>query len=133
MSTPAATVARTSDRSTADVTMRRLLRVPDGRDPEVREQDVHRLFSGSMLLSALRCLLSYVIFPIAAPAIGAAGGVGPAIGIPIALVALYFDARGVRRFWLADHKYRWAITGIYVAVMILVAVLLGENIAQLAR
>lgn len=112
--------------------MRRLLRVPD-QCPVARERDVHRLFSASILISALRCLLSYVVFPILAPAIGAAGGVGPAIGIPIALVALYFDAKGIRRFWLADHKYRWPITALYVAVMILVMILLGENVAQLAR
>ncbi|MGO9911540.1 MAG: hypothetical protein ACLPQS_10305 [Acidimicrobiales bacterium] len=134
MSSPAATVApaQAGERSPADVTMRRLLRVPDDARPTPRAQDVHRLFSASILISALRCLLSYVVFPIAAPAIGAAGGVGPAIGIPIALVALYFDARGIRRFWLADHKYRWAITGLYLAVMVLVTILLAENIAQLA-
>jgi hypothetical protein len=112
--------------------MRRLLRVPDDTSSTPRAEEVHRLFSASILISALRCLLSYVVFPIAAPAIGAAGGVGPAIGIPIALVALYFDARGIRRFWLADHKYRWAITGLYLAVMVLVTILLAENIAQLA-
>lgn len=111
--------------------MRRLLRVPS--EGEVTsERDVHRLFSASILVSALRCLLSYVVFPIAAPAIGAAGGVGPAIGIPIALVALYFDARGIRRFWLADHRYRWPITALYLAVMVLVCVLLGENVAQIS-
>lgn len=132
MSSPATAVGPAPERSAADEAMRRLLRVPRERPKSVRDQDVHRLFSASMLVSALRCLLSYVAFPILAPAIGAAGGVGPAIGIPIALVALYFDAKGIRRFWLADHRYRWPITGIYVAVMILVLVLLGENIAQLA-
>lgn len=110
--------------------MRRLLRVPE-QSPPPAEKDVHRLFSGSILVSALRCLLSYIVFPIVAPALGAAGGVGPAIGIPIALVALYFDAKGIRRFWLADHRYRWPITLLYLAVMSLVVVLLAENIAQL--
>jgi hypothetical protein len=132
VSSPATAVGPAPERSAADEAMRRLLRVPRERPKSVRDQDVHRLFSASMLVSALRCLLSYVAFPILAPAIGAAGGVGPAIGIPIALVALYFDAKGIRRFWLADHRYRWPITGIYVAVMILVLVLLGDNIAQLA-
>lgn len=117
-------------RSGADATMRRLLRVPD-QPPAVAERDVHRLFSGSILVSALRCLLSYVAFPILAPAIGAVGGVGPAIGIPIALVALYFDAKGIRRFWLADHRHRWPITALYVAVMILVCVLLAADLASL--
>lgn len=128
MSSPATTVLPPG-RSAADATMRRLLRVPD-RAVEVG--DVHRLFSGSILVSALRCLLSYVVFPIAAPAIGAAGGVAPAVGIPIAIVALFFDARGIRRFWLADHRYRWPVTALYLAVMALVCVLLGENVAQLA-
>jgi hypothetical protein len=134
MSSPAAAVPAPSreGRSTADVAMRRLLRVPEQR-PRPKERDVHRIFSASILVSALRCLLSYVVFPILAPAIGAAGGVGPAIGIPIALVALYFDAKGIRRFWLADHRYRWQITLLYLAVMALVLVLLGENLAQLAR
>lgn len=131
MSSPVATVSPAPERSSADLTMRRLLGVTEGqRRP--REEEVHRLFSASILVSALRCLLSYVVFPIAAPAIGAAGGVGPAIGIPIALVALYFDARGIRRFWLADHRYRWPITALYLCVMVLVTILLAENIAQLA-
>ena len=119
-------------RSAADLRMRRLLRLPDGK-PSPREEEVHRLFSASILVSALRCLLSYVVFPILAPAIGAAGGVGPVIGIPIAIVALYFDARGIRRFWMADHRYRWPITALYLAVMVLVCVLLGDNISQLVR
>lgn len=108
--------------------MRRLLRVPDER-PVVRDEDAHRIFSASILVSALRCLLSYVILPFVGLA---SGSLGPAIGIPVAIVALVFDARGIRRFWLADHRYRWAITGIYLAVMVLVSVLLAENIAQLA-
>jgi hypothetical protein len=132
VSTSAAAVpATTSSRSVADVRVRRLLRVPD-EHPAVAERDVHRLFSASILISALRCLLTYVVFPVAAPAIGAAGGVAPAIGIPIALVALYFDARGIRRFWLADHQYRWPISALYLAVMVLVTILLAQNIAALA-
>lgn len=109
--------------------MRRLLRVPDA-PPKVRDEDAHRLFSTSILISAVRCLLSYVVFPLAGLA---AGGVAPAIGIPIALVALWFDAMGIRRFWLADHKWRWAITAIYLGVMILVTILLVQNIVDAAR
>lgn len=125
------TVPAPKERSAADVTMRRLLRVP-AEKARPRQEEVHRLFSASILISALRCLLSYVAFPILAPAIGAAGGVGPAIGIPIAVVALYFDALGIRRFWLADHRWRWAITGLYLVVMAMVTGLLVGDIAGLA-
>ena len=45
------------------------------------------MFNVSMALSGLRCLLSYVVFPILDP-FGFAAGVAPAVGIPIALLAL---------------------------------------------
>jgi hypothetical protein len=77
-------------RSRADLAMRRLLRVPDGR-AVLDESDTHRIFSASIFLSALRCLLSYIILPVVLPAIGVARGVGPAIGIPVGLLALTFS------------------------------------------
>ena len=118
-------------RSRADLAMRRLLFVPPG--PSTVDDDaVHRMFSFSIVLSGLRCLLSYVVFPIATPALGLATGVGPAIGIPIAVLALVFDVIGIRRFWVNDHQWRWIMTAIYAAVMILVSVLLAGDIAHLA-
>jgi len=91
----------------------------------------HRLFSTSILLSATRCLLGYVIFPIAAPALGAAAGFTPIIGIPLGLLALVFDVRGIRRFFVADHRWRWPITGLYLAVMVLVVILLVRDFAHI--
>jgi hypothetical protein len=102
-------------RSRADETMRRLLRVPDDRAP-IDESETHRIFSASIVLSALRCLLSYIVLPVVLPAIGVARGVGPAIGIPVGLLALAFDYLGIRRFWLADHRQRWAFTALYAVV-----------------
>ena len=118
-------------RSTGDVAMRRILRVPDAGCPLVSDQAAHRLFSTSILLSAVRCLLGYVVFPLMGPVIGATG-VGPAVGIPVGILALWFDVRGIRRFWLADHRWRWPITGIYVAVMVLVTILLVRDLLHLA-
>ena len=98
-------------RSRAEMAMRRLLFVPPG-PPTVGEDAVHRMFSFSIVLSALRCLLSYVVFPIATPALGIATGVGPA--------------------WINDHRWRWAMTVIYAAVMVLVSTLLVGDIVHLA-
>jgi hypothetical protein len=118
-------------RSRAEMAMRRLLFVPPG-PPTVGEDAVHRMFSFSIVLSALRCLLSYVVFPLATPALGIATGVGPAVGIPIAVLALVFDVIGIRRFWINDHRWRWAMTVIYAAVMVLVSTLLVGDIVHLA-
>lgn len=126
------TATGTPMRSLADESMRRLLRVPDG-PPRADEAAANRIFSASILLSALRCLLSYVVFPIVLPAVGLATAVGPAIGIPVGVLALVFDVRGIRRFWLADHRWRWPITALYVVVMVLVTSLVVVDTVHLAR
>ncbi len=117
------------ERSRADQAMRRLLRVPDDRAP-IDESETHRIFSASIFLSALRCLLSYIVLPVVLPAIGLARGVGPAIGIPIGLLALTFDYLGIRRFWLADHRQRWAFTALYAVVGAMVFTLLVVDIVD---
>ena len=117
------------ERSKADETMRRLLRVPGDQAP-IDESETHRIFSASIFLSALRCLLSYIVLPVVLPAIGLARGVGPAIGIPIGILALTFDYLGIRRFWLADHRHRWAFSALYAVVGTMVLVLLVVDIVD---
>jgi hypothetical protein len=117
------------ERPKADQTMRRLLRVPVDRAP-IDESETHRIFSASIFLSALRCLLSYIVLPFVLPAIGLARGVGPAIGIPIGILALTFDFLGIRRFWLADHRQRWAFTALYAVVGTMVLILLIVDIVD---
>ena len=117
------------DRSKADQAMRRFLRVPDDQTP-IDESETHRIFSASIFLSALRCLLSYIVMPVVLPAIGLARGVGPAIGIPIGLLALTFDYLGIRRFWLADHRHRWAFSALYAIVGGMVLTLLIVDIVD---
>jgi len=118
--------------SSADLAMRRLLRIPSG-PPSADDASAHRIFSASILISALRCLLSYVVFPVLMPLTGFAPGVGPEIGLPIGIVALVFDVRGIRRFWLANHRLRWQITGLYSAVIVLVLTLVIGDIVNLVR
>jgi hypothetical protein len=114
-----------------DRVMRTLLRIPDGRN-RVDEAAMHRIFGTSLLLSAGRCLLSYILLPIVLPVIGVASGVGPVIGIAIGSLALVFDVMGVRRFWLADHRRKWAFTALYLVVGCMVASLVVIDIIHLA-
>jgi hypothetical protein len=55
-------------------------------------------------------------------------GYGPKLGIPLAVVALVFDIRAVRRFWLVEHRWRRPITAVYVSVMAMVVGLLVHDI-----
>jgi hypothetical protein len=130
--TAVAPVAGTRRRSGADALMRRLLRIPD-EQPVIDESETHKIFSTSIFLSALRCLLSYIVLPIVLPAVGLAKGVGPAIGIPVGVLALVFDYLGVRRFWLADHHQRWAFTALYTAVAGMVLALVVVDVVSVLR
>jgi hypothetical protein len=118
-------------RSAPDTAMRHLLRIPDTQ-PAIRESETHRIFSASIFLSALRCLLSYIVLPIVLPAIGLASSVGPAIGIPVGLLALVFDYLGIRRFWLANHHQRWMFSALYAAVGGMVLALVIIDVVHLA-
>jgi hypothetical protein len=85
------------------------------------------------MISGLRCLLGYVVLPVLSPMLGAAAGAGPVIGLPIGIVALVFDVRGIRRFWLANHRWRWAITALYSVVIVLVAALVISDVVRLTH
>ncbi len=119
----------TAPRPAADVAVRRLLRIPDG--PPAPEGAAQRAFSTSILVSATRCLLTYIVLPFLAPALGLAAGVGPAIGIPIGVVAIGSNILSIRRFWAADHRWRWAYTAIALTVIALLLVLMVEDIVDL--
>jgi hypothetical protein len=117
-------------RGAADRLARRLLRIQE----PLGEPDVHNIFSSSIALSATRCLLSYIVLPslsLLAPWIRTVPLIGPAIGVPIGLLALVFDVRAIRRFFQAEHRWRWVATALYVAVMIMVATFVLRDIARL--
>jgi hypothetical protein len=94
-------------------------------------QEVHNLFSASMALSGTRCLLSYIVLPVLAPWLGAVPFIGPAIGIPVGLLALVFDVRAIRRFFQSDHRWRWVAAALYLTVMALVMSLIFRDISRL--
>ena len=102
-----------------------------GRSSRAEDAATHRIFNVSIAMSAIRCLLSYVVFPIVVPAIGGAAAVPPAAGIPIAVVALVFDVVAVRRFWASTHPWRWPVTLVYAVVMGLVLALLAGDLVHL--
>ncbi len=114
----------------ADVAMRRLLRLP-AAPPAERAPDAQKAFSTSILVSAVRCLLTYIVLPFVAPLFGWAADVGPGLGIAIGGVAIGSNVLTIRRFWRADHARRWQFTAISTSVIVLLLVLLAQDIAHL--
>jgi hypothetical protein len=118
-------------RGGADAAMRRLLRVPPPGTHPVPRTAAQRAFSASMVVSGLRCLLTYVVFPFVAPALGVAAGVGPVVGLVIGVLAVASNVVSARRFWLAEHPRRWLFTAVAGAVIVLVAILMVQDLAEL--
>ncbi|MDG2908595.1 MAG: hypothetical protein P6D49_09885 [Acidimicrobiales bacterium] len=90
-----------------------------------------RRFSRSMIVSGVRCMLTYVVFPWLLPALGWASGVGPWIGLPIGLLAIGFNVDSIRRFRASDHRMRVLVMAINVGVIALLAVLVVGDLAEL--
>lgn len=116
-----------------DVWVSRLLRVPEITTSTDRSAEAQRAFSFAMVLSGLRCILSYLVFPILLPALGLGitASVGAVIGIPVGVLALFFDIRGIRRFWVANYRYKWQMTVVYLAVIGLVSYLVIQDFVRL--
>jgi hypothetical protein len=90
-----------------------------------------RTFSTSMVVSGVRCLLAYVVFPWVLPLLGVTGGVGPGVGLAIGVVAIGFNLGSIVRFWHTGHRLKWLVIPINVAVIGLLLVLVGFDIADL--
>lgn len=92
--------------------------------------DAERGFSRSIIVSGIRCVLTYVLLPFATP--GLAFAVGPVIGLVVGTVAIAANVLSIRRFWRADHRWKKHVTVLHCAVIALLVVLLYLDIAQLA-
>jgi hypothetical protein len=117
-------------RSRADLVVRRLLRIRD-RPVDLSDARTYKAFQRSMGVSAVRCTLTYVIFPFVLPALNFATGFGPWLGILIGSIALVCDTLAIRRFFAVDHKYRWHFSVVALAVMVLLTVLLVQDVSHI--
>jgi len=88
-------------------------------------------FSRSIMISGIRCVLTYLILPFVTPWIGLAPGVGPVVGLVVGLVALAANIFSIRRFWRADHRWKIHVTVLHGSVIVLLLVLLYLDVAQL--
>ena len=112
--------------------MRRILRIRE-RPAGVTAASAYSTFQKSMLISATRCTLTYVVFPFVLPAVSFAKGVGPILGIIIGVIAMVCDVFTIRRFFAVDHKWRWYFSAAALSVITLLTVLLVQDIVHLVQ
>ncbi len=117
------------ERSAADRFMRRLLRV-SVKDTTV-VGDAHKAFRTSVVVSGIRCMVSYVLIPILIPVLNIAGVLAAPIGIALCAVAVVNGVISVRRFWVSDHRSRWMYTWFMAVVFAVLAVALYADISRM--
>jgi hypothetical protein len=116
--------------SPADLRMRRLLRLPLDA-PKASEASARSLVERSLLISMVRCLLTYVVLPFVAPILGIGLGVAPVVGIVVGTVAIVANVASIRRFWRADHRYRWHYTALASVIVALLVWLIVADLVEL--
>jgi hypothetical protein len=116
--------------SELDLRMRRLLRIRES-DMRGSERAARSAFEFSVYLSAARCLLTYIVLPFIFPIIGVTTRATPVVGITVSLVAMTADIASIRRFWRADHKYRWHYTALASTITVMMLYLVIHDVIAL--
>lgn len=119
-----------SDRA-ADRFMRRVLGVNGLDQSRGASEGAHRAFRVSVLVSAIRCLITYVLIPVLVPILSLSGWVAAPIGIALCVVAVVNGIISVRRFWRSDHPHRWTYTGFIGVVFVILAVAMISDLSRL--
>jgi len=101
--------------------MRRILRIPDD-GPRASARSAENAFSTSVFISAVRCLITYVVLPIVGPIVGLAGGVGPVVGLVVGTASFVAIVASMRRFFRANHRWRWRYTVVGGTILVFLVV-----------
>lgn len=83
------------------------------------------------MISGTRCILTYIVFPWVLPLLGIAGGVGPAIGLVVGLVAIFFNILSIRRWRNSGHAWRVPLMALNSCVIVFLVVLVAIDTAAL--
>lgn len=97
--------------------------VATGTEANIEEEQPERVFSQSILISGIRCVLTYVIFPFVFPIVGITSGIGSTIGLIVGSIAILANIFSIRRFWKADHKYKVPVSVLNFGIIVLLVIL----------
>lgn len=99
--------------------------------PADDQNEAARLFSLSIVISGTRCLLTYIVFPWVLPLLGIAGGVGPAVGVAVGVVAIFFNLLSIRRWRASKHAWRVPLMTLNSIVIVFLLVLVALDVSEI--
>jgi hypothetical protein len=83
-----------------------------------------------VVVSALRCIITYVAIPVLIPLLSLSGRIAGPVGLALCVIAAVNGVISARRFWRADHPQRWTYT---IFIGIVFVVLSISTITELSR
>jgi hypothetical protein len=104
---------------------------PPAPGPADDQNEAARLFSLSIVISGTRCLLTYIVFPWVLPLLGIAGGVGPAVGVVVGVVAIFFNLLSIRRWRGSKSAARVPLMTLNSVVIVFLLVLVAIDVSHL--
>ncbi len=110
--------------------MRRLLRVGDVVDRNAIF-GARRTTTAAIVVSGIRCTITYLLIPIFAPFVNLIETFGAPISITLSSFAMVMAIVGIRRFWIADHRARWSYTAFMGVVLILLSVAIVIDVSTI--
>lgn len=110
--------------------MRNLLRVGDVVDKGAI-LGARRSTTTAIVISGIRCTITYLLIPLLVPVVGLLETIAAPLTISLSLIAIVMGISGVRRFWIADHRARWAYTGFIAVVVVLLLAGIGFDVMGL--
>lgn len=117
--------AQARSRSAADRLARRVLRV-DNAEPRALMP-----LKGSLLISAVRCVITYALIPALVPVIGGLGMVATPLSLAMSALAAVMAVVSLRRVWLADWAGRWGYTAFILVVLVVTAIVIAVDVRTL--
>ena len=113
-------------RSAADRLARRVLRVEHAAPRALMP------LKGSLIISAVRCVITYALVPALAPVISGIGVLATPLSLALSLVAGVMAIVSLRRVWMADWSGRWGYTAFIGVVLVFLAVVIAVDVVALA-
>lgn len=123
--------ASASEMSRADRFMRKLLRVESTPRTSRTEREAHRGFRIALVITGIRCVISYLLIPILVPIIGLSGMLAAPVGLLLSAVAVVNGIYSLRRFWISNSRSRWVYTWFIAVVFVIIAVAVVFDIMRL--
>jgi hypothetical protein len=117
-------------RPPADRFVRKLLRVGDTVD-KTAVFGARRSTTTAIVVSGIRCTITYLLIPILAPFFGFLDALDAPISIVLSSLAIVMGVRGVRRFWIADHRARWSYTAFIGVVLAMLLAAIAIDVSNL--